>query len=234
MKIGFCADKNNKGAPNQCMVKLFDKLRKLDTKHSFYLVNLEKREKISELDVIHLSQIPSGFEGLISTISSKIVIAHIHGDLMFSFPEYYPGSKIRLYIKKQLKKIFKHEVDYFLPVSNYTKNIIKNNLNIPDKKLKVVYNGVDDIFFKNNYNRDILDKYNINKPFVLHVSNYAPIKNTETLVEAFMKVKEDGLNLIIAGGGHEEKYYSKIKKIKTLGNISQEDLKVFTKRLDVL
>jgi hypothetical protein len=91
-----------------------------------------------------------------------------------------------------------------ISVSNFTRNDILKNYNIPENKVAVTYEAADlslTIFLKkfNNNNtlsskvvrdEEILKKYDIIKPYILYVGNAYPHKNLEALVLGFGEIKD--------------------------------------------
>ncbi|MDD5659465.1 MAG: glycosyltransferase family 1 protein [Actinomycetota bacterium] len=88
------------------------------------------------------------------------------------------------------------------------KELLVQKFKIIPEKISVIYHGVDEEFFSNNFDKDyekkIIDKFNLNKKYILYVSALWEYKNHTNLIKAFGKlIKEDGLdlNLVLAGKG---------------------------------
>jgi len=109
---------------------------------------------------------------------------------------------------------------------------LKKYLNIPDRKIRLVYEALDHSVFFPAQGKPALDKglseLEIKRPFILFVSSLWPYKNAETLIEAFAKVRKERKNLmlVIAGYSREESYIAKLGGIIRHHNIS--DSVVFT------
>lgn len=79
---------------------------------------------------------------------------------------------------------------YIITVSNFEKDVIIKKLNVPEDKIKVVYNAVNKKF-NNNYTESLLQdfkrKYHLPGQFVLFLGNTAPKKNTNNVIDAYIK-----------------------------------------------
>ncbi len=138
--------------------------------------------------------------------------------------EYLPAThqlKQRLYLrgitKFQLKSATK-----LIAVSKATKKDLIKRLSLPEKKISVVYEGVDRELFKRQKD-DVVDS--ITKEFDIERENYflfigtiQPRKNLERLIESFKGYKEktgSNIKLVIVGGKgwRAEKIYALPKKL---------------------
>ncbi|MEA3273009.1 MAG: glycosyltransferase family 1 protein [Patescibacteria group bacterium] len=194
----------------------FAKKKKIDLVHVQYLAPLRLSSKIKLITTIH-------------DISFKKQIAGI------SFKDRWIMNK---FIPKSLKK-----ADQIISVSNFTKQeIIKTYKKIPAKKIKVIYNGVNEKFkpakhFDSKYLDQIRTKYELGKRYLLHLSSLQPRKNIPTLIEAYRdyihKYKDENTALVI-GGEKSYNYDQRIdnllrdlvlkERVKMVGYIKDEEL----------
>ena len=72
---------------------------------------------------------------------------------------------------------------------------------IPEKKIKVIYHGVGDDFYKieNEIDRNFKGVFNLDEPFVLFVGKRGGYKKFDIIPDAVKKVKN--LKLLVVGGG---------------------------------
>ncbi len=87
---------------------------------------------------------------------------------------------------------------YFITVSNYEKQNIANYFDLKNKIIKVVYNGVSTIF-NNDLGKktDITNILSKDSKYFLHMANKDPRKNTERVLLAFSKYKNQSNNKVI-------------------------------------
>lgn len=115
------------------------------------------------------------------------------------------------YSLKHAKKI--------IAVSNFTKSEILDIYNPKKEKIKVIHNGYSDFLYKKIDNQEkidqVLNKYGLEKPYILYVGRLEKKKNTPALVEAFAIAKERNRNikekLVLignAGYGYDEAKYT--------------------------
>lgn len=120
-----------------------------------------------------------------------------------------------------------------IAISEFTKSKLVENLDIPEEKIEVVYQGIDtDHFRPREENQEILEKYGIERPYVVYVGSEINRKNIRGNLEKFKELKEkySELTLVKVGGAGRKKYRDKTKKhIEELG---LEDDVVFTGFVD--
>ena len=98
-----------------------------------------------------------------------------------------------------------------IAVSQFTRNEIEKILAIPDAKIEVVYNAIDERFLHGHAtaaDRELIaQRYLVNYPFILYAGAIRPHKNVVRIIEAFSALKSElqkeqqfpDLKLIIIG-----------------------------------
>ena len=164
-------------------------------------------------------------------IVPKKSVVMIHDLNFMKNPKLYPLWQ-KLYhnfvIGRDTKK-----ASHFLVPSNYTKNDLIKLLNIPEKKITVIYHGFDiDLYKSMRQNHHISKKF---QPYIFYLGRLEAKKNLVNLVKAFDNLQNYGLQstkLILAGKpGHRYKEIEKEiedrglrKKIIELGYVKEKDL----------
>ncbi len=84
------------------------------------------------------------------------------------------------------------QADMTVAVSQDTKRLIHEVVNVPDDRVRVVYEGVDPIFAPPDADtgRAVLDRYNLEPGYVLFVSTLKPYKNADKLIRACGLLKQ--------------------------------------------
>ena len=193
-------------------------------KHEFYFVNSNKIRKLKiDLDIIHSPQFK--FKPFLSIPSTKKVLT-VHGtDLYIPSDMRANITKPKVWLQQKILDLTMPNiiggVDRFIAVSNFIKSeLIK--LKIPEEKIKVVYEGVNEIF------KPLHDIKNVN--FCSYILSDAPI-NELFKVYTQLKKQEITQKLFIVG---EREYTNKgmqivqnlglQKDVKFLGHVSQGEL----------
>jgi glycosyltransferase involved in cell wall biosynthesis len=82
-----------------------------------------------------------------------------------------------------------------LAVSQFTKNEIQRLFRIPNDKIEVVYNAIDERFLHGHATQAdrelIAERYQVNYPFVLYAGAIRPHKNVVRIIEAFSALKSE-------------------------------------------
>lgn len=136
-----------------------------------------------------------------------------------------------------------------IAVSTATRRDVENLMGVPSERIRLVYNAPTPEFFRNRENGSeserklVLERYQINYPFILYAGSIRPQKNVPRLVEAFAVAKEEldkhpdlkDLKLIIIGDEITE--YPSVRRsviqsrveqsVRFLGFVPFETLRVF-------
>ncbi|KUO71994.1 MAG: hypothetical protein APF77_12365 [Clostridia bacterium BRH_c25] len=140
--------------------------------------------------------------GLPSTLKGiKIITLH---DLI---PYIMPETVDRPHLNYTLKNTpyILEEVSHIITVSRYSKSDIQKYFGIADDKITVTHLAADPIFKpldRDNAKRVILNKYGVDKKYVLYLGGFSQRKNIARLIKAFKRViteKEEAINLLILG-----------------------------------
>jgi glycosyltransferase involved in cell wall biosynthesis len=84
--------------------------------------------------------------------------------------------------------------DHIFAVSQSSKRDLARSFRIPESKISVVYNAVDERFLTEPLPADadrILERHAVNWPYVLYAGNIRPQKNLPRLIEAFAVAKAE-------------------------------------------
>ncbi len=158
-------------------------------------------------------------------IKNRMVVT-IHDLIHFKFPEYFkPRLKVNV-AGIFIKKIMDSDSIVFTVSENSKKDLI-DLFGFNKNSIKVIYNGLPEIFFK--YKKGVNPK-----PFkyIMYTGNFKPHKNLVTLLEAFKIINSifPDLRLILAGVKRDKNLEILMKKFEigdriiTTGYIPREDL----------
>jgi glycosyltransferase involved in cell wall biosynthesis len=103
-----------------------------------------------------------------------------------------------------------NRADHIFAVSHASKRDLSRFFHIPEPKISVVYDAVDERFLNEPMPADadrILERHAVNSPYVLYAGNIRPQKNLPRLIEAFAVAKAelrgnpefDQLKLLVIG-----------------------------------
>jgi glycosyltransferase involved in cell wall biosynthesis len=114
-------------------------------------------------------------------------VVTIHDCIHLRFPQYLPSRAAHAYARGALWAAT-HKSDRILTVSEASKRDILDYFHVPEQKIDVIYNAIDERFNEPPAPDDIERvkvRYQLNDPFVLYAGNIKPHKNLERLIEAF-------------------------------------------------
>ena len=164
------------------------------------------------------------------------VIITIHDLSFLAYPKTFPATN-RIY-KSLAVKYSASRADKIIVDSQATKIECLRLLNVPESKIKIVYNGIDSCFQKIDDEtrlEKISIKFNLPQKFILFVGTLEPRKNVVRLVEAYslLRVKKNIEHQLIIVGGKGwlfEEIFKKVNllslqnNVRFLGYIAQDDL----------
>ena len=167
-------------------------------KRAWVLTSLTKRLWFGEPKIDILFS-PSHYSPFLSPVKSAIYLMDMSFELFGT--EYFTSYDINQLKRwtpvsvKRAKKVF--------TISEFSKNEIIRLYGTNPEKIEVVYPSYDKKAFHGKIPKTkqmaVRKKYNINGSFLLYWGTLQPRKNITRLIEAFSKLKESRLKLVIAG-----------------------------------
>ncbi len=165
-------------------------------------------------------------------------VTTIHDLTVFKYPETFTPRGGHNIVENQKRKLHfvKHYSDMVIAVSESTKRDIMEILDIPEKKIKVIYEAAGKNFFQRGAEaiEAVKKKFQIKGDYLLCVGTREPRKNLGTAILAFAEIAaaNKDLCLVIAGkyGWGEESLKVKLQssqlgqRVKILGFVEEEDL----------
>jgi glycosyltransferase involved in cell wall biosynthesis len=131
-------------------------------------------------------------------------VVTIHDCIHLRFPQYLPNRLGYVYARSSLW-IATHRSNRVLTVSETSKRDILRYFRVPEAKIDVIYNAIDERLGEAPTDAEmaqVRERYQLNDPFVLYTGNIKPHKNLERLIEAFNTLRRGGLEhvqLLIIG-----------------------------------
>ncbi|MDI6591320.1 MAG: glycosyltransferase family 4 protein [Patescibacteria group bacterium] len=222
-------------------------------RHFLYFLNLLKKAR--DVDVIYAQNpISAGFPAmLVSKILRKKFILKIVGDYAWEQGrakwnvkenlEEFQDKKYDLKVEslRKIQKFVAKNANKIIVPSYYLKKIITNGWQIPEDKVTVIYNAVED-FFSNFSKREAKQKIGIEGDIILSIGRLMPWKGFKTLIEIMPDLLKENPNfrLVIVGEGPEKinlkSQISNLKlneKIKLVGNVNHSEIPLYLKAADL-
>ncbi len=131
-------------------------------------------------------------------------VVTIHDCIHLRFPQYLPNRLAYAYAWSSLW-VATHRSTRVLTVSEASKRDILRYFSVPESKIDVIYNAIDEQFDESPTDAEIgrvRERYQLEDPFVLYAGNIKPHKNLERLIEAFSMLRKNGfeqVKLLIIG-----------------------------------
>lgn len=253
MDVGIYApelDSDEIGAPEYCIKQTIPHLRDRISitllthehkRHPIYkdqrvisnnYLNINSDINKADLDVVHFC----GFAHRdVPILLSPPTVLSYHGDVQWAEPHLnYGDNPLRASRRQRMIEVIKLcQYDHVAYVSDDVRSRVEQRYSRFSPPSTVVYNGIDHNHYRPVAPEPMLNKYDIERPYVLHVSNFSERKNPGRLVRAFREAtKYCGVDLVIVGDGWEESTEinnlldrMNVKdKVSMLGYVSERDL----------
>jgi len=164
-------------------------------------------------------------------------VVTIHDCIHLVFPQYLPNRLAHAYARTFLWTAARR-ADLVLTVSEASKRDILRYCHVPDSKVVVISNAIDERFATPPSAEQIdwvRSRYQIDGPMLLYVGNIKPHKNVERLIEAFRILRTRGFGevTLLVIGDDISKYaglrravhrYKLHRHVRFLGYVPQETL----------
>jgi glycosyltransferase involved in cell wall biosynthesis len=183
-------------------------------------------------------------------LSCKSIIT-IHDCVHILFPNYASSkaayNRAKLATKRAIRKSSR-----ILTVSEATRRDLMRLFGVPEEKISVVYNAIDEravLADNQDEQKRVLERYQIQDPFLLYAGNIKPHKNIARTIEAFSVLKTElkenpswkNLKLVIIGdelSKHQILRRTVIRSgvqhdVRFFGFVPYETLKVFYKSAQI-
>jgi glycosyltransferase involved in cell wall biosynthesis len=131
-------------------------------------------------------------------------VVTIHDTIHLTVPQYLPNRAAYAYARASMWSAVRHS-DRILTVSEASKRDILHFFKVPEEKVVVVYNAIDERFWRTPNPQDVSrvrERFQLDQRFVLYVGNIKPHKNVVRLIEAFHLLRRgelEDLKLLIIG-----------------------------------
>jgi glycosyltransferase involved in cell wall biosynthesis len=131
-------------------------------------------------------------------------VVTIHDTIHLTFPQYLPNRAAHAYARAAMWAAVRRS-DRILTVSEASKRDILTFFNVPEEKVVVVYNAIDERFWHQPNAEQVArvrERFQLDGRYVLYVGNIKPHKNVVRLIEAFHALRRgvlEDLKLVIIG-----------------------------------
>ncbi|MDP3025604.1 MAG: glycosyltransferase family 1 protein [candidate division Zixibacteria bacterium] len=162
------------------------------------------------------------------------VVITVHDLMGLKYPSFFEGRNpvVRLFARffvKLFVPIALRRASKIIAVSETTKKELVEYLDLPEDKIKVIYEGIESCF-KKDLDFQLANKmksdFQITKKIILYIGNTRPYKNLPRLIKAFniFQKEFEGYQLVIGTG--DTRKLNTLKKIVT--QLALEQKVIFT------
>ena len=157
-------------------------------------------------------------------LKPKLVVT-VHDCVHLIYPP-EEASRFQNYRTYRRTKRVVEKAKHIIAVSNSTRADLTHNFEIPESKVSVVHNALDERFAftqSSDERKQVLERYQLKDPFILYSGKIRPHKNLHRLIEAFAVLKNElsederyrNLKLIIIGDELSKHQYLRLTVIRS-------------------
>lgn len=132
-------------------------------------------------------------------------VVTMHDTLFMDFPKDFQAIDRAIYKKKWAKAC--QSADIVVAISEATKSRLQHYFNLPDERVQVVYQSVNESFCNPPEHQELINtrfKYLLPEKFLLFVSTIMPRKNLKNVLEA-LHIMKDPPPLVVIGKGDKKR-----------------------------
>jgi glycosyltransferase involved in cell wall biosynthesis len=182
-----------------------------------------------ELKLLGIKKIysPMNFTSIFFNFLNIKTVLCLHSNLPWINFELMPGNLIRNFVTKKLMELSIYSCDVLIVNSNFAKKELIKVLGLYKKNIKVVYLGINKIFFLKKYKKKILKNFNYNQKYILSVISCVKYHNIINLLGAFKLLSNDfNIKLVLVLQIIDKSYFLDIKKF-IKDNFLEEKIVIF-------
>jgi glycosyltransferase involved in cell wall biosynthesis len=178
----------------------------------FWMVHVPKLRV--QFDMVHYLH-PRLWPSYICTRARKIIVSGFEGGHML--PENRQGNTHKIF--RFTSRFLNSRIDHITACSESGRHEIITSWHMPEKKVRRIYLGADDLYYMGNRDKETLrkqlEKYALPDEYLLAVSRFDPHKNILTLLYAFKEILKvtPSVHLVLLGGPHTPGYSEKCTKV---------------------
>ena len=146
------------------------------------------------------------------------LVTTIHDLLFFLYPEYTGWhQRPRNFVFKQIALWVSRRASLILTVSGHASRDIQSLLGVPEDKIRVLPNGVDETYqpvTDGSQLQKVWTRYGIDPPYVYYLGNFKPHKNVQSLLRAFAALPAEvkrRYELVL--GGAQDRWFEERRRL---------------------
>ena len=173
-------------------------------------------------------------------------IVTIHDCIHLIFPQYL-RNRMAYACARAMFWTAVHRASRILTVSEASKRDILRFFEVPETKVSVIYNAIDERLHRRPPEEEMLrvrERYQLHDRFLMYAGNVKPHKNLERLIRAFVLLRQDGLDdlQLLVTGSEVSRYsalrrtvhrYNLRRRVRFLGYQSEDTLAALYRLADV-
>ncbi|MFA5029555.1 MAG: glycosyltransferase family 1 protein [Patescibacteria group bacterium] len=225
------ADNFNDYQPqNKNFQKVLADYRPYSLGEQLFFPKLLRKHQLALVHFLHFN-VPIFYGGDFIVTIHDLIISHYPQSRATTLPPLV--HKVKLFFYHLIIKAAARKAKKIIAVSQYTKDDIVKLLKTKERKIEVIYEGVDlPLVWPEADCQKVLVDLKIGQEFLLYVGSAYPHKNLENLILAFSKIGEAHKDLQLVLVGKNNYFYQRLKEWakKEVGEAVQKI--IFTDYLD--
>lgn len=149
-------------------------------------------------------------------------VVQIHDAVALRHPEWYSPGYVRW--QRLVMPRIARSARLVITVSEFARAEISEFLGVPGDRIRVIPGGVDERFRPDADVESVRARLGLERPYVLAIGDRGPRKNLAALGLAVERLRADGIDLIVAGGGRAHQLGTPPPGARDVGYVADEHL----------
>ena len=149
-------------------------------------------------------------------------VVQIHDAVALRHPEWYSAAYVRW--QRLVMPRIARRARLVITVSEFARSEISEFLEVPNERIRVVPGGVDARFRPDVDTEPVRRELRLERPYVLAIGDRGPRKNLSALGPVAERLRAEGLDLVVAGGGRRHQLGKPLAGARDVGYVADDRL----------
>jgi glycosyltransferase involved in cell wall biosynthesis len=158
----------------------------------------------------------------LAPIAGPPTVVNIHDAVALRHPEWY--SRAYVAWQRRVMPLVAKRARFVITGSEFSRAELTEFLGVPGERVRVVPGGVDERFHPDVDPEPVRRHFGLERPYVLAVGDRGPRKNLAALAPVVGRLRDEGIDVVVAGGGRGHQLGAPLEGARDLGYVDDDEL----------